>query len=164
MLDAVFLEYSEPVVLPEANAETLCSFSDEAVEHPSCKITAVYTNDTIRRLNYSKIRLEQNFDAVNTQGQVIRPAGTLPELLEQNVFWPELEGFTVDQVLESSEGRIHYSFYLPEQTCSRPTCIIVHGGMAVTTQWWKKSHVRFHSSRLSSKKASARPVSFSQDR
>ena len=48
MLDAVFLEYPEPVVLPEANAETLYSFSDEAVEHPSCKITAVYTNDTMQ--------------------------------------------------------------------------------------------------------------------
>ena len=48
MLDAVFFEYPEPVVLPETNAETLYSFFDEAVEHPSCKITAVYTNDTMQ--------------------------------------------------------------------------------------------------------------------
>ena len=163
MLDAIFLEYSEPVMLPEDTGEPLYTFLDESAENPQRRITAVYTNDIAetrsdhqsasgrsvvieleqmenpnpdsqeawnpettagmaiewsgsvsnRRLDYSEVVLEQCFDAVNEQGQVIRAAGALPELQEENVFWPELNGFAVDQELESAEGRIHYSFYLP---------------------------------------------------
>lgn len=44
MVDAVFLEYSGTVILPE-EVDALYTFRDEHTENPQRTITAVYTND-----------------------------------------------------------------------------------------------------------------------
>ena len=80
---------------------------------------------SIRRLDFSDIKIEQRFDAKNEQGQTIQHAGILPPLLEENLFWPELQGFTVGQGWQSSEGLIHYSFYLPDEYDETKACPLV---------------------------------------
>ncbi len=179
MIDAVFLEYSDNVILPEEGG-ALYTFWDEHTENPRRNITAVYTNDvpqvredqtsvpgryvvlqlermenptpeipgawslsttagiaaeikgsaSVRRLDFSDITIEQHFDAKNRQGQILQETGNLPPLLEENLFWPELKGFTVGQEWKSSKGLIHYSFYLPEGydgTKSYPLVITLPG-------------------------------------
>lgn len=103
MVDAVFLEYSDTVILPE-DGSTLYTFRDERVE------------------------ILPNYHAENTQRNIT--AGILLPLLEENLFWPELQGFTVGQEWKSSEGLIHYSFYLPEgydETKTYPLVVTLPG-------------------------------------
>lgn len=103
MVDAVFLEYSDTVILPE-DGSALYTFRDERVE------------------------ILPNYHAENTQRNIT--AGILPPLFEENLFWPELQGFTVGQEWKSSEGLIHYSFYLPEgydETKTYPLVVTLPG-------------------------------------
>lgn len=66
------------------------------------------------RTDYSGVEVRQAFDAQSPNGVVVQPAGVLPELPWENVTWPDLAGFTIDEVYESSQRAIRYSFSLPE--------------------------------------------------
>ncbi|MEV4033636.1 prolyl oligopeptidase family serine peptidase [Streptomyces umbrinus] len=65
------------------------------------------------RKDYSAVEIRQKFDAVDAAGRVIQPAGVLPDLLRENVQWPDFQGFSLDNVLSGEQGEIHYSYYLP---------------------------------------------------
>lgn len=75
---------------------------------------AVISGSTTRlRTDYSDVELRQQFDALGPDGELVRPAGALPELQAGNVSWPDFSGFIVDEVLATSSGDLHYSYYLP---------------------------------------------------
>lgn len=76
--------------------------------------SAVTSGSTARlRTDYSDVELRQQSDVFGPDGKLVRPAGMLPELQAVDVSWPDFNGFSVDEVLATSSGDLHYSYYLP---------------------------------------------------
>ncbi|XFO67814.1 hypothetical protein SPSIL_040330 [Sporomusa silvacetica DSM 10669] len=65
------------------------------------------------RMDYSTLEIRQNFNATASSGRIVQPAGLLPKLQYEDVFWPEFKGFSIDRVFSGEQGDIHYSYYLP---------------------------------------------------
>ena len=121
-----------PYVIIELNAVGPDASSLEKWSPSTDAGTAVTEKNGVSqvRTDYSGLSVIQCFDAKDAKGTVERAKGTLPQLQNEDVHWPQLREFAIDQVYSSSAGNLHYSYYVPhdyDPSQSYPLMVVVPG-------------------------------------